>query len=61
MNKSLRLLKKSIRNEFLLVLFTLAITFLIIVIVFFLYVVPRNEQMVTERIEVSEKAQLIAN
>ena len=57
----MRLLKKSIRNEFLLMLFTLTITFLAIVIIFFLYIVPSNEKMVTEHIEVSEKAQIIAN
>ena len=61
MNKSLPLSKKSIRNQFLLVLFTLIMTFLAVVIVFFLYVVPNNEQMVKEREETSRKAQIVAN
>lgn len=59
MYKSLPLLKKNIRNQFLKMLFSLTILFLLIVIVFFLYVKSSNERLTKEHEKVNEKVQIV--
>ncbi|WP_332651416.1 ATP-binding protein [Lysinibacillus sp. 54212] len=59
MYKPFPLLKKNIRNQFVKMLLSLTIIFLVIVIIFFLYVKNSNESLKIEREEVSEKARIV--
>lgn len=60
MHKAFPLLEKNIRNQFLKMLFTLTIIFIVIVIIFILYVKSTNQSLNEEQESVSGKAEIVA-
>jgi len=59
MHKNFPLLEKNIRNQFLKMLISLTIIFIVIVIIFILYIKSTNQSLKEERESVSGKAQIV--